>query len=104
MPSALVAGGEGLSASNRSPDDTGSSPGDVRRMWADPSAARHDLEFSCEVGFEEGLRRDVEWFERALECAIYSPAACSRCRRRRSAQISSICASSEARSPELSMT
>jgi nucleoside-diphosphate-sugar epimerase len=35
----------------------------VRRTWADPSAARRDLGFSCKVGFEEGLRRTLDWFE-----------------------------------------
>jgi UDP-glucose 4-epimerase len=39
-------------------------PGDVRRTWADASAARRDLRFSCAVPFEEGLRRTVDWFKR----------------------------------------
>jgi UDP-glucose 4-epimerase len=39
-------------------------PGDVRRTWADASAARRDLGFSCAVPFEEGLRRTVDWFKR----------------------------------------
>jgi UDP-glucose 4-epimerase len=45
------------------PEHTGERAGDVRRTWADPSAARRDLGFSCQVDFEEGLRRTVEWFE-----------------------------------------
>jgi UDP-glucose 4-epimerase len=45
------------------PEYTAPRAGDVRRTMADPSAARRDLGFSCEVGFEEGLRRTVEWFE-----------------------------------------
>ncbi len=36
-------------------------PGDVRLAQADPSAATRDLGFSCSVGFEDGLRRTVEW-------------------------------------------
>jgi UDP-glucose 4-epimerase len=36
-------------------------PGDVRRTWADPEAARRDLGFSCAVSFEDGLRRTVDW-------------------------------------------
>jgi UDP-glucose 4-epimerase len=46
------------------PEHTAVRPGDVRRTWADPSVARRDLGFSCEVGFEEGLRHTVEWFDR----------------------------------------
>ena len=45
------------------PEHTAPRPGDVRKTWADPSAARRDLGFSCEVSFEEGLRRTVRWFE-----------------------------------------
>jgi UDP-glucose 4-epimerase len=45
------------------PEHTAPRAGDVRRTCADPSAARRDLGFSCEVGFEEGLRRTVDWFE-----------------------------------------
>jgi UDP-glucose 4-epimerase len=36
-------------------------PGDVRLAQADPSAAARDLGFSCAIGFEDGLRRTVEW-------------------------------------------
>jgi UDP-glucose 4-epimerase len=43
------------------PEHTGARPGDVRRTWADPEAARQDLGFSCAVSFEEGLRRTIEW-------------------------------------------
>jgi UDP-glucose 4-epimerase len=45
-------------------EHVGPRPGDVRRTWADASAARRDLGFSCAVPFEEGLRRTVDWFER----------------------------------------
>jgi len=45
------------------PEHVGERPGDVRRTWADPDAARRDLGFSCSVSFEEGLRRTVDWFE-----------------------------------------
>jgi UDP-glucose 4-epimerase len=37
-------------------------PGDVRHTCADPAAASRDLGFECQVGFEEGLRRTVDWF------------------------------------------
>lgn len=40
--------------------------GDVRRSQADATAARVDLAFECEVGFEEGLSRTLAWFS-ALE-------------------------------------
>jgi UDP-glucose 4-epimerase len=43
------------------PEHVGARPGDVRRTWADPEAARQDLGFSCAVSFEEGLRRTVDW-------------------------------------------
>ncbi|MFI5048082.1 MAG: NAD-dependent epimerase/dehydratase family protein [Acidimicrobiia bacterium] len=35
-------------------------PGDVRHTRADPTAARRDLGFKCQVSIEEGLRRTVE--------------------------------------------
>jgi UDP-glucose 4-epimerase len=44
------------------PVHTDPRPGDVRHTCADPAAARRDLGFECEVSFEEGLRRTVEWF------------------------------------------
>jgi UDP-glucose 4-epimerase len=37
-------------------------PGDVRHSQADTSAARRDLGYEPEVGFEEGLRRTLQWF------------------------------------------
>jgi len=36
--------------------------GDVFASQADARAAARDLGFSCRIGFEEGLRRTVEWF------------------------------------------
>jgi UDP-glucose 4-epimerase len=45
------------------PKHTDPRAGDVRHTRADPSAAHRDLGFECEVGFEEGLRRTVAWFE-----------------------------------------
>ncbi|MDQ4068160.1 MAG: SDR family oxidoreductase [Actinomycetota bacterium] len=39
-------------------------PGDIRNSRADISAARVELGYEPKVGFEEGLRRAVEWFER----------------------------------------
>jgi UDP-glucose 4-epimerase len=44
------------------PKHTRERTGDVRQTCADLSAARRDLGFSCQIGFEEGLRRTVEWF------------------------------------------
>jgi UDP-glucose 4-epimerase len=46
------------------PVHTSPRPGDVRHTCADSSAARRDLGFACAVGFEEGLRRTVDWFAR----------------------------------------
>lgn len=43
------------------PEHVDERPGDVRRTWADPTAAVRDLGFSCVVSFEEGLRRTVAW-------------------------------------------
>jgi UDP-glucose 4-epimerase len=43
------------------PEHVAQRPGDVRRTWADPRAARRDLGFACAVSFEEGLRRTVDW-------------------------------------------
>jgi UDP-glucose 4-epimerase len=42
-------------------EHVGERPGDVRRTWADPAAARRDLGFACAVSFEEGLRKTVDW-------------------------------------------
>ena len=36
--------------------------GDVRHTCAETRDASRDLGFECEVGFEEGLRRTVDWF------------------------------------------
>ncbi|MGH9279904.1 MAG: SDR family oxidoreductase [Acidimicrobiales bacterium] len=38
-------------------------PGDVRHTWADVTAARRDLAHQPCVGFEEGLRQTVAWFD-----------------------------------------
>jgi UDP-glucose 4-epimerase len=43
------------------PKHVGPRPGDVRRTWADPAAARRDLGFACAVSFEDGLRKTVDW-------------------------------------------
>ncbi|HWG40239.1 MAG TPA: hypothetical protein VN658_06805, partial [Candidatus Acidoferrales bacterium] len=37
--------------------------GDVRHSLADISLAQKYLGYSPEVGFEEGLKRTVEWYE-----------------------------------------
>jgi UDP-glucose 4-epimerase len=37
-------------------------PGDVRHTFADIAAAAGDLGHRPVVGFDEGLRRTVEWF------------------------------------------
>jgi UDP-glucose 4-epimerase len=44
------------------PTHTDERPGDVRRTWADASAAQRELGFRSAVAFDEGLRRTVEWF------------------------------------------
>jgi UDP-glucose 4-epimerase len=44
------------------PVHTDPRPGDVRHTLADLSAAREGLGWAPAVGFEEGLRRTVEWF------------------------------------------
>jgi nucleoside-diphosphate-sugar epimerase len=44
------------------PVHTDPRPGDVRHTCADPTAARNDLGFECQVSFEDGLRRTVDWF------------------------------------------
>ena len=36
--------------------------GDVKFSQADATAARQDLAFECEIGFEEGLGRTLDWF------------------------------------------
>jgi UDP-glucose 4-epimerase len=43
------------------PQFTAPRAGDVYRSLGDGSAARRDLDFRCEVPFEDGLRRTVEW-------------------------------------------
>jgi UDP-glucose 4-epimerase len=40
--------------------------GDVRHSLAEPSLARRLLAFETRVGFEEGLRRTVEWYRASL--------------------------------------
>lgn len=44
------------------PGHTEPRAGDVRHTCADTLAARRDLGFECKVGFDEGLRRTVDWF------------------------------------------
>jgi UDP-glucose 4-epimerase len=44
------------------PTHTDERPGDVRRTWADASAAQRELGFRSAVAFDEGLRRTVERF------------------------------------------
>ncbi|MGH8984783.1 MAG: SDR family oxidoreductase [Acidimicrobiia bacterium] len=46
------------------PEHTEPRAGDVRHTRADPAAAKRDLRFECQVAFEDGLRRTVEWFVR----------------------------------------
>jgi nucleoside-diphosphate-sugar epimerase len=48
--------------------------GDVRHSQADISAAREVLGYNPTVGFEEGLRRTVEWYKENL-AALFSPVA-----------------------------
>jgi len=44
------------------PIHTASRPGDVRHSQADISKAEGMLGYKVEVGFEEGLRRTIEWY------------------------------------------
>lgn len=44
------------------PTFTDPRPGDVRESCADASRARAELGFECEVSFEDGLKRTVEWY------------------------------------------
>jgi UDP-glucuronate 4-epimerase len=37
-------------------------PGDVQRTWADVSRAAAELDWSAQVGLEQGLARFVQWF------------------------------------------
>lgn len=41
-------------------------PGDIRHSEADISVARNTIGFRPEMGFKEGLRRTVEWFQKQL--------------------------------------
>ena len=41
-------------------------PGDVDRTFADVSRARRLLGYEPSVGIDEGLRRFVEWYRRAM--------------------------------------
>jgi nucleoside-diphosphate-sugar epimerase len=40
--------------------------GDVKHSLADTSRAREAMRYQATVGFEEGLRRTVEWYKKAL--------------------------------------
>ena len=53
---------EGIVGTKATPVHTDPRPGDVRHTQADVSAAARDLGHEPKVGFEEGLRRTVEWF------------------------------------------
>lgn len=43
-------------------DRMGRQPGDVERTFADVSRSSRELGFGAEVGFEEGVRRQVAWY------------------------------------------
>ena len=50
-------------------------PGDVRESQADPARAREVLGFRARVGFEEGLRKTVEWYEGKEATTFFLPGA-----------------------------
>ncbi len=52
----------GLLGSNIGADYLAERPGDVRHSLADIEEARRNLNYEPSVGFEEGLRRTVEWY------------------------------------------
>lgn len=56
---ALVGGGE-------EPAYEEPRPGDVKHSQADVTKARELFGFSCSVSFEEGLKKTVEWYQRAV--------------------------------------
>lgn len=49
-------------------------PGDIKHSLADIALARQHLKYNPEVGFEEGLRRTVEWYRRVASESMQSPA------------------------------
>lgn len=51
-----------LVGSNLEPIYEDSRPGDVKHSQADVERARELLGFSCDVSFEEGLEKTVEWY------------------------------------------
>jgi UDP-glucose 4-epimerase len=53
---------ERLLGVSAAPTFTDPRPGDVRSTQGDATAAARDLGFRCEVSFEDGLARTVEWF------------------------------------------
>ena len=54
----------GIVGGAREPRHEPPRPGDVRHSRADIDRARRLLRFEPTVGFEEGLRRTVDWFRR----------------------------------------
>ena len=58
----LLAALGGILGVDPQPTHVGPRPGDVRHTFADISLATEALGHKPEVGFEEGLRRTVEWF------------------------------------------
>lgn len=48
-------------------------PGDVRHSLADLSRAREILGYEPRVGFDEGLRRTVQWFAERMELSLAIP-------------------------------
>jgi len=44
--------------------------GDVKHSMASIDAAERDLGYTVEVGFEEGLRRTVEWYHASINASV----------------------------------
>lgn len=55
-----------ISGYNREPQYREPRAGDVRHSLADISGAREAMNYQPTVGFEDGLRRTVEWYKQAL--------------------------------------
>ena len=48
--------------------------GDVRHSLADIGLARKYLNYSPDVGFEDGLKRTVEWYRQSAKAPVSTPA------------------------------
>jgi len=65
---------QGIIGFSTAPKYAGPRAGDVRHSVADISLARKYLNYSPEVGFEDGLKRTVEWYRQAAKPPFSTPA------------------------------